>query len=115
MHRRALVNRALHRRRTGCLNAIHLDIRTQRLYGECNARDEAAAADRHHHSFYVGKLFEYFQADCALTGNHKFIVKRMDKRVAMLLLQLDGLGIGIVIDTGDQAHLGTVAFGGLHL
>ena len=39
----------------------------------------------------------------------------MDEGIALLVPQADGLGIGVVIHTGDQHHLRAIAAGGLNL
>ncbi len=39
----------------------------------------------------------------------------MDEGIAVFFLKLDGLGIGVIVNTGDETDFGAVAFGGLDL
>ena len=111
----ALVDRLLHRRSAGGLYAVDLHLGAQRLDGECDARYKASAADGHYHSLHIGQLLYDFQADRALTGDYLLVVKWVYKCVTVLVLQLDSLGVCVVVHARHQAYLGAVAFGRLHL
>lgn len=83
--------------------------------GKGHAADETTAADGHHHHIYILQLIQDLQTDGTLTGNHIFIIKGMNKSVAFLLFQLQRFFVSVIIHALDQAHLGAIALGGLHL
>ncbi len=81
---------------------------------EGKAGNQSASAYRYHYGLHIRQLLEYFQADGSLAGYHFGVVERMHEAVAVFLLQLQGAGIGIVVDARNKAHIGSIAFGGLN-
>ena len=65
--------------------------------------------------FYIRQLVENLQTDGALTSDDILIIERMNEGVAMLVLQLQCLLVGIIIDTRYQTDLCTETLGGFHL
>ena len=92
-----------------------LYIGPQGLDGKGDAGNQTAAADGHNDRIQVIHLVEDLQTDGALSGDDVFIIKGMDKGVAVFLLQLQSLPVGIIVHTGYQTNLGTEALGGFHL
>ena len=113
MHPLALLHRFGHGGRTCGLYSVDLDVRAQGLYGERHSGNEAATSDRHHYRLDFRHLFKYLQSDCALTGDYLGVVEGMDEGVTFLLLQLQGLGVSVIIDSRNQTHLCPESFGGL--
>jgi hypothetical protein len=64
-----------------------LYFRIETLDGIGNAADQAASAYRYHDSVYFWKLIHKFQSYRALSGYDIFIIKRMNKGVALLVAQ----------------------------
>jgi hypothetical protein len=56
------------------LYADDLDLRTQRFHSPCDARDQAAAADRRNDRIDVGHLLEYLEPDRSLPGDERCVV-----------------------------------------
>ena len=111
----AVVDGVVHAGSAGGLNTVDLHMGGDRLDGAGHAGDQSAAADGHQNRVHVAHFIHDLQTDGALTGNDVLIVEGVDKGVAVLLLQFQSLVVGVVVDTGYQADLGTVALGGLHL
>ena len=111
----AVVDGVVHAGGAGGLNAVDLHMGGDRLDGAGHAGDQSAAADGHQNRVHVAHFVHDLQTDGALTGDDVLIVEGVDKGVAVLLLQLQSLVVGVVVDTGYQADLGTVALGGLYL
>ena len=99
----------------GRLYAVHLDIGVQALDGKGHAGDQTAAADGDDHRFGIGQLLQHLQTDRPLPRNDLLIVKGVDQGGPGLLLDLQRLGIGVVIGPLYQTDLRPQAAGGLHL
>ena len=111
----AVVDGIVHAGRAGSLNPVDLDGGTDGLDSIGNAGNQSAAADGHNHRVDIVQLVHNFQGDGTLTGNHVFVIKGMDKGIALFLLQFQRLVIGVVVDAFHQADLCAIALGRLHL
>ena len=107
---------ALHHARCAFgLYAIDLYLGVERLHGKGDARDQSAAAHRHHDGLNVGQLVEQLQTDGSLARNDVLVVEGMNEGVAVLVAQLQCFLVGIVVDARHEAHLGTQPLCCLHL
>ena len=105
----------VHAGRAGRLDAVHLHVGLQRLYGVSHSADEPAAAYWHHDGLQVGQLVEQFKAYCALSGDYVVVVEGVDEGVAVLVAQLECALISVVIHAGNEANLRPQAACGLNL
>ena len=105
----------LHTWRPLCLHAIDLNPRVQLFDGKGYARNQSASADGDNHRVGIGQLLEEFQSDSPLSGNHVFIIKRMDKCISFFVAQLESTLVSIIIDAFHEAYVGTQCFRGFYL
>ena len=101
----------------GCalgLDADDLAGGLQLLDSVADAGDKTAAANGGDDDIHVLQLIEDLKADGTLSCHDGGIVKGMDEGIVMLVTETDGLGVGIVIDTGNEDNLCAVAAGGLN-
>ncbi len=110
----ALFERRSHRRRSARLHAEYFHIGAQGLDGECHARNQAAAADRHDYRLHIRHLLKDLKADSSLAGYNLGVVEGVHESIAVLFLQLHSLGVGVVIYARHQTNLGAVALGSLY-
>ena len=94
-----------HTRRTGRLHTIDLALRAEALDREGDTGDQSAATDRHDHRVHILELVEDLETDRALARDDRFVVVRMDEGHARLLLELDGLVMGIIVGALHEADL----------
>ena len=73
------LDQIVHRRIERGLHADDLDAGLQRLGGDRDAGDQAAAADRHQQHVEVGHRGQHLQRDGALAGDDQAIVIGMDE------------------------------------
>jgi hypothetical protein len=93
---RLAVQRRMHARIHGRLDAKDLDVRLQRLGGCCDAADQAAAADRHDQRVEVRIVFQHFQRDGALPGDDVDVIERVDEGQALFFGLRQGIILGLV-------------------
>ena len=62
------------------LHADDLDVRIDRLRADRHARDQSAAADRHHQHVEVRRLLQHLEPQRPLPRDHRRIVERMHQR-----------------------------------
>ena len=87
VHRQA-VQPLVHRAVVLRLHAQHLDAGLERPGRGRHARDQPAAADRHHQRVELRRLLEHLQRDGALAGDHRGVVVGMDEGEALARLDL---------------------------
>ena len=104
-----------HTRRTGRLHTIDLALRAEALYREGDTGDQSAATDRHDHRVHILELVEDLETDRALARDDRIVVVRMDEGHARLLLELDGLIMGIIVGALHEADLCTETLRALDL
>ena len=97
------------------LHADDADGGFEGLEGIGHAAGQSAAADGHEHHVDVGVVGEDFHTDGALSGDDLLVVEGVDEGHVALLVELQGAGVGIVIDAGHEAYLGAHGAGGLDL
>ena len=81
------------------------------LNGIGDTGNQPAAADGDDNGIYIRELFQDFQADGTLAGDDVLVVEGMYEGEVLLLLELAGLGIGVVLYALDQNHVSSVAAG----
>ncbi len=60
----------------------------------------------HQHRIEIGHLFQHFQAERALAGDHVRMFERRDHGVAFLADQAPGFNFGLVLGFADDAGFG---------
>ena len=80
-----------------------------------DAGDQSASAHGNHDGVNVVQVVQYFKGDRPLSGNHIFIVKRMDEGVSLLFFQLQCFLVSVIVAALHKTYLCAEAFGGLHL
>ena len=73
------VHQPVHRRIQGRLDANYLDVRVERLGGDCDPGNQPAAADRHDDRVEIRLVGEELERDGALTSDDRRIVVGMDE------------------------------------
>ena len=104
-----------HTGRARRLHTVDLHLGPQALDGEGHTGNQSAAAHRHDHRIYVGKLIENLQPNRALPRDDQLIVIRMDEGHTGFLLQFHRPVVGIVVGAFDQFHFGPQPLGAFHL
>ena len=102
----ACLARPQHRRQFFRFHADHANFRIAFLQGAAYAANQAAAADRHHDRLNVRHLFQQFQPDGSLAGDHLRVVERMNQRAPFLIPPPHRLFAGFVIAGAVQNHFG---------
>ncbi len=97
------------------LDPDHLDRRVDRSGDRCHPAHQPAAADRHHQAIEVGLRREHLERHRALTRRDIGIVEGVDEGKPALLLELTGMGIGLVEGLAEQFDLPADALGLHHL
>ena len=90
-------------------------MRINRLGGKSHTAGEAATANRHQNSIHVLQLVNNLQGSSSLACQYLLVIKRMNVDIALFLLQIHGLGIGIIEAVTVKNHLGTISAGCLNL
>ena len=103
-----------HGRETHGLHADDLDIGLDGLGRRGHARNQTAAADRHHQRVQVRHILQHFQSDRALAGHDIRIVIGMDKNKLLLLSQRQRVGTSFVQRVAMQNDLGAETARALH-
>ena len=78
------------------LDADDFDLGTHGFRGECHARGEAAAADRHEDGVDVLEFVDDFERRRSLPQEHVAVVEWMDVDIALLRLQFERALVGVV-------------------
>ena len=95
----------------GGFDADDLDVRLQRLGGDCDAGDQAAAADGDDEGIEVRLIGQHFERDGALAGDDVEVIERVDEDQAFLLAELEGVVLGLVEHQPFEDDPGAVVAG----
>ena len=85
------------------------------LYKVSHTCYKSAAADGYNNCINIGKLFDYFKADCALPCDNIGVIVGMNECITFLITQFNCLIVCIVINALDHTHLCTVFLCGFNL
>jgi hypothetical protein len=81
-----------------------VDLAVHRLGDGRHARDQPAAAERHHQHVDLGDVLEHLERHGALPRDDARVVKGMDEGQPLLGLELAGMGIGRVEGLAFEDH-----------
>jgi hypothetical protein len=108
-------DRAAHRRVGIGLHAVDDDVGALRRDRRGDAGDQAAAADRGDHRIDLGAVFQDFQADGALAGNHQRIVEGVDQGQILFRGVGQGEFLGLAVAFAGTQYRRAQRFGALDL
>ena len=104
-----------HGRQAGRLHANDFYLGTQLLDGAGHAGDQTAPANRHDHSFQLRALLEQLEADGALPGDDGDVVEGVQKDLALLAGQLQGVFASFVVIHAVEDYVAAIILRGCHL
>ena len=99
------------RGRPGCLDADHAHVRTQRLDGDRDTGDQAAATRGYDDGGGVGHLLDDLEPEGALAGDDVAVVERVDEHCPGLLGELRRRGQAVLEHARREPDVGAVAAG----
>ena len=101
------------------IRALRLDAHdansgSRRAQRQCDPADEPAAADRDDHELDIRKVFDYFQADRALTRDDQRIGVGVHEGLALLVLDPMRERERVVVHVSLEQHLGAIGAAHTH-
>ena len=101
--------RFLHTVCTSRLYADYLNLGIKQLRQRRYTSRQPAAADWHQNNIYERKLLKYLHCNRSLSGCNRFIIKRMNKRIAMLLCKLISMCARLIVYISMKHDLSPIA------
>ena len=111
----ARAERSRERRAAIRLHAVHAHARAQVTRGRRHARDQPAAADRHHEGIEILDILQQLERDHTLASHDRRVVEGVHVVQPAFVGHPHRDGVGLVVRGALQHDLGAVALNGGHL